>query len=94
MRVDVTVDKSGKHPHFFVKCHGKDGQIWETKRRFAAFRDFRDRFVLVQPDLIKAEFPPTIASSAYGIQLSEKQLSERRSLLHNVSNRNISIMES
>jgi hypothetical protein len=84
MRVDVTLDNSGSHPNFLVKCYGKEGQVWETKRRFAPFRDFHEKVKDVDSNIITAEFPPTIASSAYGIKLTEKQLSERRKLLNNV----------
>jgi len=79
--VNITLDSSGSHPQYEVKVYGGEDKVWESRHRFAAFRDLNEKIINTSPGVLSAKFPPTFASSAYGIKLSAAQLSERRALL-------------
>ena len=75
--VIVTLPSDG-HPLYVVQCESDAGGGWQTKNRFAAFRQLAET---VDDVAGVSPFPPTWGRSKLGLRLRSHQIEERRELL-------------
>ena len=83
--IKITLDNTGDHPTYKMQLKSKDNVYnVEQTMRFASYRDFQQNVMDKCNIKILAEFPDTKKRSSLGIKLTDEELIERSTKLHQV----------